>query len=288
MGAAVSVVIPAYRAQDFIERPVQSVLGQTLPDWEVVVVSDDGVDYAKYLRGRGIQDGRIRSVSTGRTGSGAAHARNVGLDAAGCRIVATLDSDDALAGNALEVLVPLAERHGAAYSDTRFLDHGTGADLPNLERRLGSGLVGLEDILTSHIHTYAGIVFDKDRVKARWPDWMARWEDVCFFAGCFDDIDRMYHVAEPLYLYYRREGSICNRSGAAAEYLGWAERVAGQISRGERIGIRSAAARTLLGRFLRGWQRLEARFEQELSAGRCRDFQEFLGRNTALVHALGP
>ena len=49
----VSVVIPAYRAQATIARAVESVLAQSVSDWEGVVVSDDGTDYEATLRAAG-------------------------------------------------------------------------------------------------------------------------------------------------------------------------------------------------------------------------------------------
>ncbi|HMG23342.1 MAG TPA: glycosyltransferase family 2 protein [Kofleriaceae bacterium] len=283
---AVSVVIPAYRAEAYIERPVRSLLGQTLADWEAVIVADDDADYAACLRERGIVDARIRHASTGCMGSGAARARNAGLDAAGSRIVATLDSDDALAERALEILVPAAATHGAAYSSIQLLDHVTGERLACRDRALPSGLIGLEQIFTSHIHTYAGVVVDRSRIRARWPGWMKRWEDVYFFASCFDDVGAMYHAEEPLYLYYRREGSICNRTETMAEYLAWADDVARRIASGDEIGLREASVRVTFGRLLRSRYLIESVFRDDLADGRCVDFQDFIGRRQDLFYSL--
>ena len=282
----ISVVIPAYNARDFIHRPVSSVLLQTRTDWEMVIVSDDGVDYERLLREEGLDDSRLRCVFSGGVGTGPANARNIGLEAAEGRVIAMLDADDRLAPSALERLVPLALQYGAAYSRPRFLDHDTEQELESLDRPLESGLVELEEILTSQIHTYAGIVFDKQRVGARWPGWMQRWEDVYFYAKCFDSIERMYHLAEPLYLYYRREGSICNRPETAAEYKAWADELAARMEQGDGLALETAAVKALFHRFLLGRQVIEAEFLAALTSSQCRDFHEFIRQRGELFHRL--
>jgi len=282
----VSVLIPAYRAEPCVHRAVRSVLGQTCPPAEVVIASDDGTDYARLLGESGLSDPRLRFVSTGGIGTGAANARNTALDASSGRIVATLDADDVLAPRALEVLVPLALRHGAAYCRPRFVDLATGTELESLDRALPGGLGKLEEILTSQIHTYAGIVFDRSRVAARWPEWMERWEDVYFYVRCFDDLECMYHVAEPLYVYHRVPGSICNRPETGGEYLAWADELAKRLERGDTLGLRNAASREVFRRFLRSRHVIEAAFTRALGEGVCSDFHSFTRLRLDLFYTL--
>jgi succinoglycan biosynthesis protein ExoO len=288
LGTSISVVIPAYKAQPFIHRSVSSVLGQTRTDWEVVIASDDGVDYIRVLRDSGLSDPRLRCVFTQGVGTGPANARNTGMDAAQGRFIATLDADDSLAPQAMEVLVPLARQHGAAYSRPRFIDHATGVELNSLDRPLPTGPVQLEDILTSQIHTYAGIVFDRSWVTARWPSWMQRWEDVYFYVSCFDDLESMYHVAEPLYGYYRIAGSICNRPETSKEYLAWADQLVKRLEQGDLLDLRTASTRHLFWRFLLSRQSIEAAFIQALAMGVCRDFHSFTQLRLDLFYNLGP
>lgn len=281
---AVTVIIPAYRAEGFIARAASSVFGQTWKDWELVVASDDGIDYADLLRRLGLFDARVRCVFTGGTGTGAGCARNAGLDAAAGRVVATLDADDRLEPTALEELVPLAKEHGAAYCARRIVDHSTDEPLPSYDRPLPTGPVTLEEILTSQVHSYAGIVFDRHRVGARWPGSRELWEDVGFFARCFDHIHRMMHVAEPLYAYYKREGSICNRPDTGHEYHLAAKELIDRLDRGDTLGVADDAGRAAYERFLRGRLAAEAAFIEDLAAGRCRDFRDFVAGNLDSFH----
>lgn len=286
MDTSISVIIPACGAEPYIRRAVHSVLGQTRPPSEIVIASDDGIDYAELLHKRGCSDPRIRCVSTGAVRSGPANARNTGLAAARERIIATLDADDILAPRALEILAPLAGLHGAAYCRPSFVDQSTGAELESLDRRLPVGPVQLEDLLTSQIHTYAGIVFDRSRVTARWPEWMERWEDVYFYVRCFDDLEALFHVSEPLYQYHRVEGSICNRPETGREYLTWAAELVRRLDRGDTLGIRDAHSRRVFRSFLRSRQDIEAAFVRALEEGSCRDFHSFTRSRLDLFYQL--
>lgn len=288
MDRSISVIIPAYRAEPLIRRAVRSVLEQTCPASEIVIASDDGTDYAALLRGSGLSDPRIRCVSTGGIRTGSASARNTALAAARGRIIATLDADDVLAPRALEILVPPARLHGAAYCRPSFVDQAAGTELESLDRVLPTGRVRLEDVLTSQIHTYAGIVFDRGRVTARWLEWMERWEDVYFYVRCFDELEFLFHVSEPLYGYHRVAGSICNRPETGGEYLAWADELVRRLDGGDTLALRNAGSRDIFRRFLLSRRGIEAAFLQALKEGSCRDFHSFARRIRDAFHSLPP
>lgn len=125
----VSVIIPAYRAQATLARAVRSALSQSWGDLEVIVVSDDQFDYDALLRTDGINDKRLRFISTGRTASGCHNARNVGLDVARGDFIAALDADDQHFPARLNVLLPLATANGAAADNPVVVSDVDGAEL---------------------------------------------------------------------------------------------------------------------------------------------------------------
>ncbi|MHB1514042.1 MAG: glycosyltransferase family 2 protein [Acidiferrobacter sp.] len=112
----VSVIMPAYEAADTIRETVASVIAQSAPQWELLVVADDRIDYAPLLPA----DPRILFLRTGRHGAGPSVARNVGLDSAHRPLVTFLDSDDAWHRDKLSRLVPLARERGMALDNVRF------------------------------------------------------------------------------------------------------------------------------------------------------------------------
>lgn len=107
----VSIVMPAYKAADFIGLAVKSVLAQTLTDWELIIVDDCSPDDtgAAALAAAG-GDPRVRLVRADRNG-GVARARNLGNAQAQGDWIAVLDSDDAFEPARLETLVAIAEKN---------------------------------------------------------------------------------------------------------------------------------------------------------------------------------
>lgn len=106
----VSIVMPAWKAEAFIAHAVESVLTQTLTDWELIVVDDcspDATGAAALAAAQG--DPRVRVVRAPENG-GVARARNLGMQQATGTWIAVLDSDDAYEPTRLETLVAIAER----------------------------------------------------------------------------------------------------------------------------------------------------------------------------------
>lgn len=133
----VSVVIPAYNAEPFIQRTVRSVLDQTHADLEVIVVDDGSTDTTASIV-RSFQDPRVRLLA--RSNGGVSSARNEGIEAARGAYIAFLDADDAMEPTALaEKLSTLASaRVDWVFSDMLACDpalepfgllRGTDADL---------------------------------------------------------------------------------------------------------------------------------------------------------------
>ncbi|MDG4667532.1 glycosyltransferase family 2 protein [Mycobacterium sp. 236(2023)] len=282
------MILPAFCAAPFLPRAVRSVMDQTHDDWELIVVADDDTDYATVLAACGIDDPRIHFASTGRLGAGPGTARNVGLDASRTSLVVTLDADDTLDPRSLERILPHAAVHGAAYSDIRIISDDTGEPLINLDRPIAAGLVALEEILTSRIHTYAFTAFDRTKVRARWPEGRVGWEDVWFCAACFDDLDAIYHLDEPCYVYRRRSGSTSTQSGAADYFLQSARELRRRLETVAAPDIRSSATRVTLVQYLRGREHLEARFLDEEAAGRAHKFLDFVADHRDQFYRLDP
>lgn len=90
----ISIVVPVYNAQKYLEETVQSVIAQSYEKWELLLVDDCSVDQSYLLMQRlAAKDCRIRCLQQPRN-AGAAQARNRGLQEAAGRYLAFLDADD--------------------------------------------------------------------------------------------------------------------------------------------------------------------------------------------------
>jgi glycosyltransferase involved in cell wall biosynthesis len=109
-----SVVIPTHNRRDFLERAVKSVLAQSEPRLEVIVVDDASSDAtAAYLASAAATDSRIR-VLRNEVARGGGGARNVGLAHARAPWVAFLDDDDEWLPNKLQRQCEQLARHPEA------------------------------------------------------------------------------------------------------------------------------------------------------------------------------
>ena len=100
----VSFIVPVYNTQEFLPRCLDSLLGQTCPDIEIIVVNDGSPDGSaaiidEYAR----MDSRVRVVE--KSNGGLSSARNAGMDVARGDIIDFVDSDDYVEPNLAEFLV---------------------------------------------------------------------------------------------------------------------------------------------------------------------------------------
>lgn len=119
LGAKVSVIMPAYNSESFIQTAITSVIGQTYTNWELWIVNDGSTDktgeVAKtFLRA----DPRIRYIRTDNRGPG--HARNAGIANSSGRFVAFLDSDDEWKPEKLARTLNYADQHNSALTFTSY------------------------------------------------------------------------------------------------------------------------------------------------------------------------
>lgn len=207
-----SVVIPLFRSHQTLKRAITSVLAQTLPAYEIILIVDDGDDYQAF-----VTDARIRLLSTERVGAGAGIARNIGFDAARGDAIALLDADDAFHPRRLEILAPLIEKYGAAFSATRYVDDATGAELPNINYLFNKDHLAPMELLLSSMHTLVHIAFDRKRCPVR-NDVSHAAQDTVLGAKLYDYVDAVGYSALPLYDYHRNERSFCTQAGSARTF----------------------------------------------------------------------
>jgi glycosyltransferase involved in cell wall biosynthesis len=106
----ITIVVPCYNYAEYLEECLRSVVAQTYPDWEAVVVDDASTQGDVAAVVERIGDARIRLVRHTQN-QGLAAARNTGIRAGQGELVLPLDADDKLAPAYLETLAPLLTGH---------------------------------------------------------------------------------------------------------------------------------------------------------------------------------
>lgn len=110
----ISVIVPVYKAEQYLDRCVKSILEQTYPDFELILVDDGSPDGSPILCDKWAEkDSRVHVIHKKKNG-GASSARNAGLAIAKGKWVFFSDSDDWIDNKALETLYRMVNEYGVS------------------------------------------------------------------------------------------------------------------------------------------------------------------------------
>jgi len=148
----VSVIMAAYNCRDHIDRAIDSLVAQTMPDWELIVVDDaSSDDTAARVQGRAKDDPRIRLLIQP-LNQGPSAARNRAIDQAISPWITILDADDAYQPRRLERLLASAETSGADFIADNQQQYDDSAKLVTgvaFPESIPPHAIGLRDLLES-------------------------------------------------------------------------------------------------------------------------------------------
>lgn len=125
----VSVVIPAYNSAMYIRQTLESVLNQTYPHIEIIVVDDGSTDNTMQILHE--YGDKVKPISQNNQGS--AVARNAGVQAAKGEWIAFIDSDDTWKPEKVEVQLNLAGKYQWSHTDYVFFGEGQSGQLKSTD-----------------------------------------------------------------------------------------------------------------------------------------------------------
>lgn len=162
--ALISIIIPVYNRSKTIRRAIDSVLSQTVVNFELIIVDDCSTDNSMEIV-NSYQDPRIRKFTLNKN-SGAAAARNEGVKNSFSKFISFLDSDDEFENEFLEeslnVLNKTSSEIGFMWTGSRLIYSTSGKTIEQQwkpERGTSSYLTFLKDL---KIGTGAGITVKKE------------------------------------------------------------------------------------------------------------------------------
>ena len=127
----VSIITPAYNAAEYIVETIESVLAQTYPNWEMLIVNDCSKDNtAAIVQSYATKDKRIKLINL-KQNSGAAVARNTAIQNAKGRYIAFLDSDDLWKKDKLQKQLSFMQRNRYAFTFHNYIMCNDGIDKEN-------------------------------------------------------------------------------------------------------------------------------------------------------------
>ncbi|MGG0657023.1 glycosyltransferase family 2 protein [Rummeliibacillus pycnus] len=116
----ISIITPSYNSSEFIGETIESVIKQTYPNWEMIIVDDCSTDNTKEVVEKYIQqDNRIKYYLL-KNNSGAAIARTKAMELATGEYIAFLDSDDIWIEEKLEKQLSFMKKNNYYFTCTSY------------------------------------------------------------------------------------------------------------------------------------------------------------------------
>ena len=213
----ISIIIPIYNVEPYIERCIQSVLTQTYRNLEVILVDDCSPDNSlavakRVIEGSGADHVTFQYLKHNKN-RGLSAARNTGINAATGDYIYFLDSDDAITPDCIEKLSRplLNEKYDFVIGDFKTIGHKH--ELPKLKfdgvtRQVGQAYEQ-ELWYAMAVNKLLDLQFIKDN-SLYFNEGQLNEDEIWSFELAFT-ARTMYAVKEELYLYYYREGSIMSK-----------------------------------------------------------------------------
>lgn len=226
-----SIIIPAYNAEAYLQRSLDSIFSQEYEDYEVIVINDGSSDGTAVLLERYTSKYPNLHVLT-QSNQGMATARNRGLDAAQGDYILFVDSDDELMPQTLSSLAPHLNGEDIIGFGTRILNEQTGATadfhLSNHDTKQYSGWEYFNRHRLEATPVHFVCVWQRaykrnflEDNSLRFADGLRRAEDDLFTTMVFLHAQRVKTIADCLYIYHVRPGSITRSSDPTLDADSW-------------------------------------------------------------------
>ena len=212
-----SIIVPMYNSEEFVDKLIQSLIGQkTIFKYEIILVDDGSVDATgdkikKYLRDRNI-------IYIRKDNGGLSSARNAGLDVARGKYVGFVDSDDYIDEYYVDKLLKAAYRN-----DADIVKCGTAnvkdGKIVSKDCHCNETIIGKmgEKILEYPSYAWAGVFRSELLEEVRFP--LSYWyEDMIVRFLLYRQSSKFVNIEEPLYFRVSHVGQLTKMKLASDDY----------------------------------------------------------------------
>ena len=215
----VSVIVPVYKVEDYIRECIDSILAQTYPYFELILVDDgspDGCgricdDYAK-------RDNRIKVVH--KVNGGLTSARNAGLEVAKGEWIMHVDGDDWIEPDMIESLIEAAQITGADMVIGDFVKYGPSAGYNKLPTWSSDKKKSMTNYIAYVMTTIWGSIAKRSLYadhSLKSPDGISYCEDFHLIVRLCHFANKIVNVHRPFYHYRYRPTSIMSNMNGKTE-----------------------------------------------------------------------
>lgn len=186
---SISVVIPVYNAEKYLADAVESVLQQTIPPSEIILVDDGSTDSSVKVAEKFIPD----IILIKQQNKGISGARNTGIRRAKGDILAFIDNDDLWPPDHIEQLLTLLQERKELHMAFGYVQQFISGDIEGKSGRIPEGqeimpgYVAGASLTKKMVFDNVGL-FDENLVLAEYIDWFARAKEAGYLYDIIDQI----------------------------------------------------------------------------------------------------
>ena len=219
----VSIIVPVYNVELYIESCLDSLLNQTYSDYEIILINDGSTDGSIEICNK-YNDKKIKKIN--QTNKGVSIARNVGISYATGQYIMFVDADDMVSKNYIENLVASMEKYNTDMVICKYTKEEdklvNNESSQNVEGKIINANIVLESMIENNLKE--GYLWNKIFKKSiinendlKFKDGVTVWEDLYFVMEYLSKADKICTINETLYYYRTREGSAVNRKETVIE-----------------------------------------------------------------------
>lgn len=216
MNAKVSVIIPVYNVEKYIEESLKSVCEQDYSDLEIILVNDGTKDNSINVAKKIAKENGKRIIIVNKENGGLPSARNAGIRKATGKYICFIDSDDIIAKNHISDLVSVCQKYDTKVSYAAF-------QLTYENDRAGKATIGNESVLIKHEQLLHDFLIRKVRIHCCallinheylisnnifFNEKLKYGEDIDFMWRLFPTLETIAYTGNETYMYLQRANSL--------------------------------------------------------------------------------
>lgn len=209
----ISIIVPIYNSDKYIDRCILSLISQTLTKWECILIDDGSTDESGRICDYWQQkESRIHVIH--QKNQGASIARQVGIFTAKRKYISFIDADDIIESDYLERLYTTLTDNKVDIAACDFVKHREGVNV-EIDRTQVPRILEYEELhhrfFKYDFWGFWGKLYKRDVFDDIYFPKATINEDYVVMAQLFSKYKRMAYVPNPLYHYMMHEGSLSNQ-----------------------------------------------------------------------------
>ena len=224
MNELISIIVPIYNVEKYLEKCIESLLNQTYKNIEILLIDDGATDRCPQICDKYMEkDKRIKVIH--KDNGGLSDARNVGIEIANGKYIGFVDSDDYVEKDMYEFLYKNIKENNADIAICgRYINNADGRQIIDANPNLFIIMDTKEALI--NLNSYKGFdmsacdkIYKKELFEnIRFP-FGKKCEDYYTMYKVFDKANKIIYNSNPKYHYFQRENSISRNSYISNAYI---------------------------------------------------------------------